>query len=405
MEGKPPGITRSIQGESMKDAFSNDVIIVGGGPAGSTAAYLLKQQGFKVLLIDKSTFPRKKLCGGMLTNKSLRLLGRIYGETIDSLEKDGLVEYISHSYELRINHTRMDSTISNPPFVAVDRSIYDNALLEKARQIGVEVIEGEAAKEVDPVRRQVLTSSGRVLEGRFIIGADGVNSVVRKAFPKSVFKQEHWKNNLAAGIEMFIPRADFRTELNHPVIHFGLINWGYGWIFPNREKIIVGVGALARHNRSMKKSLNSFLMKSGYKKETLPEIYGCPVPYGNYLTEPVHDSIILLGDAAGFADPFMGEGIYFAQRSAELASRCIGDEINGKSRIEITYPQVLWRDFLQEFDFMMKIRWLLFGLSPRMDHLLVKMVLDMLGPGRMLELIQGGRSFRWFRKKPSSIGI
>jgi flavin-dependent dehydrogenase len=357
-----------------------------------------------VLLIDKSHFPRKKLCGGMLTNKTLRLLGRIYGETIESLEKKGLVEYTSHSYELRIKQTQMDSIPSNPPFLAVDRSVYDNALLGKARQAGVEVIEGEAISGVDPARRQVRTSSGKVLEGRFILGADGVNSVVRKVFPESKFRQERWKKNLAAGLETFIPRADFKTELDHPVIHFGVINWGYGWIFPNQERIIIGVGALAQHNRSMKNALKSFLLQSGYQKETLPEIFGCPVPYGNYLTDPVHGSFILLGDAAGFADPFMGEGIYFAQRSAELACQCIGDEILGKSRVEVTYPQALWRDFLLEFDFMMKIRWLLFGFSPRMDHLLVKLALNILGPRRTLELIQGGRSFRWFRKKATLIG-
>jgi menaquinone-9 beta-reductase len=385
----------------MSGKFANDVLVVGGGPAGSTAAILLIRLGLRVLLLEKSHFPRKKLCGGMLTNKTLYLLNRVYGETPASLEEKGIVESTSNSYDLRINRTRLSPTVVDPPFVAVDRSAYDDHLLKQAKGLGVQVLEGDAVREVDPSSHRVLTSSGKILDATFILGADGVNSIVRKALPRSKFSPNRWQTNLAAGLEVYLPRADLNTGLTCPVIHFGLLHWGYGWIFPNRERILAGIGGLARYNRSMKEALRSFLWQHGYQKETLPEVSGYPIPYGNYLASPVQGPVLLLGDAAGLVDPFLGEGIYYAQRSAELASQCIHAEILGKGRVENSYPLALWNDFLRDFDFMMRIRWLLFGLSPMTGHLLVKLALNILGPRRSLELIQGTRSWRWFQKKPA----
>ena len=73
-----------------------DVIIAGGGPAGSTAGYILSKAGLNVLIIDKSNFPRKKLCGGLITYKTIRLLERVFGETASSLDEKGIIDFVQN---------------------------------------------------------------------------------------------------------------------------------------------------------------------------------------------------------------------------------------------------------------------------------------------------------------------
>jgi len=78
-----------------KIEYNYDVIIVGGGPAGTTAAYLLDKKGYEVLIIDKKKFPRNKLCGGLLTKKTLNILSDIYNFNVKDLKKDKVINYIS----------------------------------------------------------------------------------------------------------------------------------------------------------------------------------------------------------------------------------------------------------------------------------------------------------------------
>jgi menaquinone-9 beta-reductase len=383
----------------MQITSMHDVVIVGGGPAGATAAYLLKLQGLDVVVVDKSTFPREKLCGGLLTYKTLRLLYRIYGDTLKTLQEKHIIEYISNAFEIRIEDKLFSSDIADPPFVLVDRYIYDNYLLERAKEVGVNVIEGDSVKHVDPSKQQVLTSSGKILQTRFILGADGVNSIVRKALPETKFKQNSWKDNLAAGLEVFIPRSDINTSFECPVVYFGLVNWGYAWVFPNKERVVVGVGALARHNKSMRDSLETILSLIGYKKAPLPQPLGHPVPYGNFLSSPAYGSILLLGDSAGLVDPFIGEGIYYAQRSAEIASKCIQEAMSEGTCIEVAYPRYLRESILKELAIIKRTRWLLFGMASNLHYVPLKVFLRILGPRRGIELVQGIRSYQWYRKR------
>ena len=377
----------------------HDVVIVGGGPAGATAAYLLKLQNLDVVVIDKSTFPRPKLCGGLITYKTLQLLRRVYGETLETLQKKHIIEYVANSYEIKIGNRPFASSAADPPFVLVDRSVYDAYLLDRAKEIGVTVMEGDPVTHIDPSNRQVLTSSGRVLQARFILGADGVNSRVRQCLPETRFNQKRWKSNLGAGLEVFIPRSDLEAEIKSPAICFGWVNWGYAWIFPNRERVVVGLGGLARHNKSMKKSLQALVSSLGNIKGPLPQPFGHPVPYGNFLSSPAFGSILLLGDAAGLVDPFLGEGIYYAQRSAELAARCIQEEMHDGDCVEVTYPPILQGSMLGKFTFMKRWRWALFGLSANVSYFPLRLFLRVLGTGRAYELVQGSRSSGWLGKR------
>ena len=343
-----------------------DVIIVGGGPAGSTAGYLLSNFGFNVVIIDKNNFPRRKLCGGLITYKNLKLLNRIFDETESSLRKKHILNFQSDHYEVFYKNKLMVKNSLDTPFYFVDRQIYDSFLLEKAKEAGTEVIEGEEVKafNFNLSNSEVITSTGRILKAKFIVGADGASSITRKElFLKDKIATHKWQHNLATALEVFIDRAEIRETVDHPIIFFGFVNWGYSWIFPNKDRLIVGLGGLNRANKNNFLYLfRNFLSLSvlNLNQGRTSKIAAHPVPAGNFLLRPVLKNAVLVGDAAGFVDPVTGEGIFYAQRSAELASWAIRKSVHNNENLEISYLQLLRKYVYPELEYAKRVRWLIF---------------------------------------------
>ncbi len=92
---------------NLKEKSSYDVVIVGGGPAGSTAGFILSNLGFKVVIIDKSIFPRQKLCGGLITLKTLKLLNRVFSMEERLLKDNRILNFQSNSYEIFYRNNRV----------------------------------------------------------------------------------------------------------------------------------------------------------------------------------------------------------------------------------------------------------------------------------------------------------
>ncbi len=390
----------------MSKTTNYDVIIVGGGPAGSTAGYLLSKSGLKALIIDKSTFPRQKLCAGCITNKTIRLLGRVFGESVSSLKKENIINFESNYYEIFFKNNLVDKKGINIPFHFVDRYSYDNFLLRKAQQAGTEVIEGEGVVFFDITKSAITTSAGKKITARFIIGADGITSTIRRSFPKDHFDHTVWKNNLATGLEIFINRSDLQQTINHPILHFDYISYGYSWVFPNRDKLIIGTGGLNQKNKKQFIiSFHKFLSVLNIGDFKTDKIRGYAFPYGNFLLEPVFRNVILVGDAAGFADPLLGEGIFYAQRSAELASEAILKAMETNNNLETaqgqiatTYVQSLQKHIYPEFIYAKKIRNFIFKHFNKLHYFPLRIMMKILGR-KPAESVNGIRSYKWFRKQ------
>ncbi|NOZ67801.1 MAG: geranylgeranyl reductase family protein [Deferribacteres bacterium] len=392
----------------MPGSTEYDVIIAGAGPAGSTAGYILAEAGLRVLIIDKSTFPREKLCAGCITAKTVKLLQRVFGEGTADLRKGNIINFEARRYEIFYRDKLIIGRDTNLPFYFVERYTYDDFLLKKARGAGAEVIEGDGVEYFDADRNSIRTSSGRTFTARFIIGADGINSVMRRFFPEDKINKRHWQENLATGLEIFIDRSALKEEINHPLLCFDYVNYGYSWLFPNRDRLIAGTGGLnVKNRRQLLSAFRKFLSTLDIGEVRPRRIKGYPFPYGNFLREPVHGNIMLVGDAAGFADPLLGEGIFYAQRSAELASTAILNVMKkgmkaGDAAAETAreYIRLLQHCLYTEFDYALKTRNFIFNYFNKFNSLALKMLMTVLG-SRPVETIHGLRSYRWMKKHES----
>ncbi len=377
-----------------------DVIIVGGGPAGSTAATLLSRNGFETLLIDKSSFPRPKLCGGLLTDKTLDLLAHLLGETLQSLTDQDVIEYQTNGYEIYAGDSLLTVDSSELPFCLVDRARYDSFLLNKARLSGTTTVEGERITGVDQGKNEVIGASGKRYRGRIIIGSDGVNSVVRRALPAGRREEMRRERHLAAGLQLYVERSDCNSPLRDLTslrIYLDTVVFGYSWVFPNRERIVVGSGGLIGTDRDLRESFGSYLRMLGLTTPPTAKIFGHLIPCGGFMRKPAFRSVLLIGDAAGFVDPLTGEGIYYAHKSAQFAFESIERAFKKGDDPKDTYTKLVNDRMLPELLWARWMRRLVYGLigplKLRPAKPLAKRIERML-----LEIINGQRSYRFLRK-------
>jgi flavin-dependent dehydrogenase len=164
----------------------------------------------------------------------------------------------------------------------------------------------------------VVAESGATCAGRYVIGADGAASAVRRGVPMD---QAAWRARLGMGFECFIDRRDPALHApahpdlrdDFPSVYAGFIRTGYGWVFPHGDRVAVGLGGLAPgEGRGVRECFGSFLDFLGLSRDWLARSRAHLLPYGNFLADPVHHRVLLAGDAAGLVENLFGEGIYYA---------------------------------------------------------------------------------------------
>lgn len=371
-----------------------DVAVVGGGPAGSTAAYLLACKGYEVCLIDKQAFPRSKLCAGLLTWKTIALLQQIYPTSLDELCENDIISHHCSDYRIYRRHTEIVRGRLDFPFHFVDRRTYDFHWLQTAEKAGVHVETGTAAIKIDPSRSHIYLADGRCIRARFIIGADGVHSPVRKTLWPHNTRNFHWKNNLALAIETRWSANSSRPWPRYASLHFGYVPWGYAWSFPHPNGRILGMGSLThKDRRPARRAFANFLGSLAVDEDDVDPLQAYPLPYGNYLASPAKGKVVLIGDACGLADPLLGEGIYYAHRSAQLAADAIvasGPDLN---QVDRRYCHALKRHLIRELRWIKFYRNILYmGGGHYRRYRGLKLFFRWI-PKRMEAAIQGRRSF------------
>jgi geranylgeranyl reductase family protein len=297
-----------------------DVIVVGGGPGGATAATLLARTGLSVLVVDKARFPRDKPCAGLLSARSARALTSVYGE--DILQRFCRAQ----STGCRMFHDQglIAEVRDSERTFSVARREMDHVLLEMARQAGAKVLEGSKVVAVDPVGSSIRLESNEAVHGSLIIGADGANSIVGEVCRGNCSRRQRRMGlGLVAEILIELVKNTEQRELfsQLPHIYLGAVPWGYGWVFPRGDTLSVGIGGYAGPAATYRQALRTLIQRyfrEGTWEQTKMRAY--PLPFSVAGRRAAHGNVLLVGDAAGLIEPVTGEGIAYALQSAILAA-------------------------------------------------------------------------------------
>ncbi len=329
-----------------------DVLVVGAGPAGATAAKLLADAGYHVALVDKARFPRHKTCASWVN--------RLAFDRFPYLEphRDKLVDSEFHGVTFFDDDLGRQATWTErqPSGYLSLRSLFDNGLKDIAVAAGAEFHAGSAlaALEQRDAHVAIRLENGEALSGRALIGADGANSKV--AVLTGI--RQTWSENesvLCANEDLpCVPEtlAPFYPSPRPLVVALrfdGLT--GYGWVFPKREHVCVGIGGRLRPGERIQELYRKFFA-AAQERGLLPTEMKPEKPY--YAVDPagavnkgkplVKDRVVLVGDAGGFVSGTTGEGIYPAMETARLAVELIDAGLrSGKLTETLAQFQTAWR--------------------------------------------------------------
>lgn len=291
----------------------HDVIIVGASIAGCRTARTLADAGVRVLLMDRSGFPRWKPCAGGLTLKARPYLS---GTLWDRVETTMTGAYFTWGEDY-VTHLRA----RGPLGWMVHRESFDEAHLELAASSpDVDVALGITVRGVREHTSGVrVETDGETFEAEVVVGADGAKSVVSRAVPG------HEDRLMGFAYEGEARPGGDRPRLDHEAwFDFRTFPHGYGWIFPKADHYSIGGFVYGRALPGVKELYKQFCRENEHL--TGSETYrtrGHPISLGGNVRVLNTRRILLAGEAADLVDPLTGEGIYFALRSGHLAGQAV----------------------------------------------------------------------------------
>ena len=347
-------------------AKSYDVTIVGAGPAGSTCALLLAQQGLSVALVDKSGFPRDKVCGDALSLDVVNQLGKVSSKLADAFH-----DYATKTPAYAVTIGAPNGRTIEIPFYyqgkpdcgyLLPRYDFDNLIYQQASsRPEVDAFIGEKVQAVRSSQEVVdIQTSSVSFKSRCVVGADGAQSVVNRFLGvNQVDKKAH-----SAGIRVYYQNVGgFSDKQAIELYFFKDLLPGYLWVFPlaeNRANVGMGILSSAIHKRriNLKAKLNELLTTHPALKgrfahaEPLEKPQGMGLPLGSKRRSISGERFLLTGDAAGLIDPFSGEGIGNAIRSGRTAANCLAEafrEGNFRADFLSRYDQRIYNQMQKEF--------------------------------------------------------
>jgi menaquinone-9 beta-reductase len=315
--------------------FHYDLIIIGGGPAGTSAAISAVRRGARVLLLERGRFPRHKVCGEFVSAESLGLLSELFHDDHAALLRDAI----------RIPRARvfldgrMVQTAVDPPAASIARLDLDAALWHSAENAGVDArqqITVQSSLTANGLFR-VVTNAGE-FEARALVNASGRWSNLSLAPAQGVASQKKWLGLKAHYTEAF-PESS---------VDLYFFDGGYCGVQPVAVSDETSNGGRVNASAMVRADVASTLPDVFAQHPALRErsrnwtrlsdpVSTSPLIFRD--PQPARDNVLMVGDAAGFVDPFVGDGISLALRGGSLAAECLAPFFAGK----VSLPEAVAR--------------------------------------------------------------
>jgi geranylgeranyl reductase family protein len=315
-----------------------DVAIVGAGPGGATAALELCRCGADVILIEKQDLPRYKVCGGGLTGKAQKLL---------PLDIRTIAERQCTSATMTLLERGLSFTVSRavPVISMTMRAELDQQLVFSAQKAGAKLAAGSSLLSLDCRHSYVsLATSQGPVNARFVIAADGVHSRVARA--------AGWPDHrlLAPAIEaeIAVSEEDLQRFSSSARFDFDVPPYGYGWVFPKRGHLSIGVLSVRSRDRDLPQHFLRYLQCLRLTRVHREERHGFFVPLSMRSSRLARNRILLVGDAAGLADPVTAEGISHALQSGQWAARALLESDFQPGKAEQAYQHMVQHSLMRE---------------------------------------------------------
>jgi flavin-dependent dehydrogenase len=237
-----------------------DVIIIGAGPAGATAASILSKNNINTLLIEKEELPRSKICGGAVSQRALSILEKenIKVHTLNTFKKCNSMQL--GTFDLgsvrNLAHVRFNTEVA----YLTDRSEFDHAIVKDAISKGTELRQNLTVKNIEKENSQfTIKGNDYCFKSKYLLCADGVNSTSAKLLG---FRSKWETDEVGLCIESNI--TDYEPPLSPLNFYFGGVKWGYAWFFDKGNHGSIGAGTLLKDASKLRELLESFMKNYGY---------------------------------------------------------------------------------------------------------------------------------------------